>query len=177
MSWYGLSVTSLRRRRRPRPVSWLLAALLLAGLLGVLGNRLDLLGRISSQDCQTALCCEDCPELRVTRVIDGDTFDAPEGRVRLFGVDTPERNEECYGEATRRLRQLTGNRVKVEKGPRADDGSRLLYYVYTRSGASIDELLVREGLARAWTRDGQHRNFLVSLENSAKTQSTGCLWR
>ncbi len=110
-------------------------------------------------------------------MIDGDTFDTPEERVRLFGVDTPERNEECYTDATRRLRQLAGNRVKVESGPRADDGRRLLYYVYTRNGTSIDELLVREGLAQAWTRGGQHRDFLVSLENSAKSQGSGCLWR
>ena len=43
----------------------------------------------------TELRCPDCPTLEVSRVIDGDTFDSPAGRVRLFGVDTPERGQRC----------------------------------------------------------------------------------
>ena len=46
--------------------------------------------------CETSLCCEECQLLSVSRIIDGDTFDSPSGRVRLFGVDTPERQEPCY---------------------------------------------------------------------------------
>lgn len=127
--------------------------------------------------CQTSLCCEDCPLLSVSRIIDGDTFDSPSGRVRLFGVDTPERREPCYNQATRRFRDLAGRRVRVQGGPRSrDPGGRLLYYVYTEQGESIDEKLIREGLARAWTRDGQHRDLLVGLERAARTGGRGCLW-
>lgn len=49
-------------------------------------------------------------------------------------------------------------------------------YVYTKSGMSVDELLVKEGLAVAWTRDEQHRLHLMELEQEAKRQGTGCLW-
>src|SRR5690606_36374620 len=42
---------------------------------------------------------------RVTYVIDGDTIDVPIGteiyRVRYVGVNTPERDEPCYNDATR----------------------------------------------------------------------------
>ena len=155
---------------------WLLAAIAAMALAGVLTARLDLLGRLGGQECRTVLCCEECPALRVSRVIDGDTFDSSAGRVRLFGVDTPERNEKCYTEASRRLNQLAGNEVRVEAGPRSGDGNRLLFYVYTRGGESIDERLVQEGLAQAWTQDGQHRDFLVGLEQSTKLSGTGCLW-
>ena len=62
----------------------------LIALAGVLQARLDLLGRLGDQECQTVLCCEECPALRVSRVIDGDTIDSSAGRVRLYGVDTPE---------------------------------------------------------------------------------------
>ena len=155
---------------------WLLAVIAVIALAGLLQARGDLLGRMGEQACRTVLCCEECPALRVSRVIDGDTFDSSAGRVRLFGADTPERNERCYTKASRRLRRLAGNEVRVEAGPRSGDGNRLLFYVYTKNGESIEERLVQEGLAQAWTRDGQHRDFLVGLEQSARLSGTGCLW-
>ncbi len=125
----------------------------------------------------TSIQCPDCPRITVSRIIDGDTFDTSRGRVRLFGVDTPERGDRCYTQAARGLEQLAGSIVRVEAGPRArDPGGRLLYYVYTESGNSIDEILVSEGLALAWTRDGQHRDRLVGLEEEARRRGAGCLW-
>ena len=67
--------------------------------------------------------------------------------------------------------------MRIEAGPRAQDrGGRLLHYVYTEAGNSIDETLMLEGLAVAWTRDGQHRDFLVGLGEEARTKGTGCIW-
>tara|TARA_B100000315_G_scaffold246065_1_gene272923 strand:+ start:691 stop:1179 length:489 start_codon:yes stop_codon:yes gene_type:complete len=134
-------------------------------------------GAPSLGEYPTTLRCPDCPTLSVTRIVDGDTFDSPQGRVRLFGVDTPERGERCQNQASSGLKQLAGGLARVEAGPRAKDpGGRLLYYVYTEAGNSIDEILVREGLARAWTRDGQHRDHLAALEREARARSAGCLW-
>ena len=125
----------------------------------------------------TTIRCPDCPVLSVTRVIDGDTFVSPLGRVRLFGVDTPERGMPCFGEASRGLRQLAGREVRVERGPRGmDPGGRRLFYVYTLDGNSVDEILVRAGLARAWTKDGQHRSGLTALETRTRRAGEGCLW-
>ena len=115
--------------------------------------------------CGTTPCYSNYPAIPVLRVIEGDTF-ATSGNqsVRLFGVDTPERGEKCYREATARLRELAGSEVRIELGPRSKDRyGRLLYYVYTEHGDSIDEILVSEGLAKAWTRDGQHRDLLVDI--------------
>jgi len=64
----------------------------------------------------TELRCSACPTLEVSRVIDGDTFDSPAGRVRLFGVDTPERGQRCFNKATDRLRELAGTTVRLETG-------------------------------------------------------------
>ena len=54
-----------------------------------------------------------------------------------------------------------------------------MIYVYTLGGDSIDEILVCEGLAKAGTRDGQHKDLLVvtlatlQIETSVnKAQST-----
>ena len=126
---------------------------------------------------ETLLQCGDCEKVRVSRVIDGDTLDTPSGRVRLFGVDTPEAGEPCASEATSRMNELAGNFVRLEDGPRlTDQFGRRLAYVYTQDGYSIDEILVREGLGTAWTEDGQHRDFLVGLEKSTRMMDDGCLW-
>jgi hypothetical protein len=61
----------------------------------------------------------------------------------------------------------------VEFGPRqGDQYGRILYYVYKMEGESIDEMLVRDGVAWAWTRDGQYRDILVP---SIISQSYICL--
>ena len=120
-------------------------------------------------------------EAKVVRIVDGDTIDVlidgTKQRVRLFGVDTPERGEPCYNEATERTRQLSGEVVRIEAGPRTEDRyGRLLFYLYTESGESIDTQLIQEGLATAWTRDGQHRDLLVNAETEARRKNAGCLW-
>lgn len=75
------------------------------------------------------------------------------------------------------MRQLAGGTIRVETGPRLKDQFvRLLRYAYTADGLSIDALLIGEGLARAWTRDGQHRDTLMALEESARENWAGCLW-
>ena len=105
---------------------------------------------IANDAGETSLRCTDCTDETVIRVIDGDTLDTTRGRVRLFGVDTPERGERCASEATDRLQELAGDSVRLEDGPRqTDQFGRLLAYVYTKDGVSIDETLIREGLATA----------------------------
>lgn len=115
------------------------------------------------------------------RIIDGDTLDvrigSAEERVRLFGVDTPERGEPCFREATDRLRALASDGVLLRADARnRDPNGRLLRYVYTRDGVSIDALLVAEGFAYAWTRDGAAREALIALEAGARDAGQGCLW-
>jgi hypothetical protein len=114
--------------------------------------------------CQTTLCCEECELLAVARVIDGDTFDSPAGRVRLFGVDTPERGERCYDEASRRLRSLAGASVRVQSGPRdRDPNGRLLYYVYTAmSIRPTARALTKSWCGRAWPWPGPGMASIVT---------------
>lgn len=133
---------------------------------------------IFSSDCDTQLCCDDCEAIAVERIIDGDTLVAKGGeRIRFYGMDTPEKGEPCFSEAAERTSELAADRILVEPGPRASDTyGRSLFYVYTKSGLSIDEILVEEGFARAWTRDGQHRDYLVDLEADARDSKRGCLW-
>jgi len=126
---------------------------------------------------RTVINCVDCPLVDVNRVIDGDTIDTDVGRVRFYGVDTPERGDACFSDATAATERLAGGQVRLEDGPRLTDSfDRRLAYVYDASGNSIDVQLVTAGYARAWTQDGQHRDVLIGLEQSARESRVGCLW-
>ena len=126
---------------------------------------------------QTVIFCADCQLVDVLGVTDGDTIDTSIGRVRFYGVDTPEREERCYTEATEFTELLVGTQVRLEDGPRLEDSfGRRLAYVYDVSGNSVDVQLLAGGYATAWTRDGQHRDVLVGLEESARANQAGCLW-
>ena len=122
-------------------LSWLLALALVevvACTTATTPRPQDATGQAS---IEVTLRCADCLTLTVDRIIDGDTFDSPTGRVRLFGVDTPERGEPCFTDATERLRLLAGDRVRVEAGPRSEDSfGRLLYYAFTLVGDSMTPL-------------------------------------
>ena len=114
-------------------------------------------------------------------IVDGDTIDVlvggEEERVRLFGVDTPERGDRCYDGAADRIEALAGERVLLLPDLRERDPyDRLLRYVFTEDGELIDGLLVAEGLGEAWRRDGQYRDEIVAAEERARAAGVGCLW-
>jgi micrococcal nuclease len=110
---------------------------------------------------------------RVTRVVDGDTFEAQVAGdvqdIRLIGIDTPETVKpdtpvQCFGPQASRFthRLLEGRRVLLVFGAeRRDVYGRLLAYVHLRpagrgaGGAPrsgfVNAMLVRRGLARSLT--------------------------
>jgi endonuclease YncB( thermonuclease family) len=117
----------------------------------------------------------------VMRVVDGDTLDArsPGGvveRVRLIGVDTPEREQCGFAEASDTLRRLTlGRQVRLVPGAADDrDGyGRLLRYV-DADGTDVGEQLIRGGLAvtRYGSADGygahpREQRYLAADSSSA----------
>lgn len=117
----------------------------------------------------------------VTHIVDGDTLDVlvdgREERVRLYGVDTTERGERCFRDATDRLEQLAGTEVLLSPDARDRDRyGRLLRYVYRPDGLSIDAQLIAEGLGTAWRDDGRLRFALIALEDRARTAQQGCIW-
>ena len=90
---------------------------------------------------------------RVVRVIDGDTVQLRGvGRVRLIGVDTPERGR-CFEDAATRFTQaqIGGRRVRYETGDEEQDRyGRTLAYLY-RSGRMHNLALVQRGFAETLT--------------------------
>jgi len=93
----------------------------------------------------------------VARVIDGDTFMLRTGEyVRLICINTPERTDAGYFEATKFLQQLIENKeVRLEKDiSETDKYNRLLRYVYINDSSGkeifVNRELVQQGFAVIW---------------------------
>lgn len=133
----------------------------------------------------TTVFCADPSKMedaRVLRVVDGDTIHVElhgeDETIRFYGIDTTERGEACFSEATERTTELVGSEVRLLPDARnRDKYGRLLRYVYTPQGLSIDAEMVDEGLAHAWRSDGALRFAIIALENAAQSRHEGCLWR
>ena len=83
----------------------------------------------------------------VTKIIDGDTIEIETGqRVRLICINTPEKGENGYKEATQFLNRLLKNkRVKlVSDTSDRDKYGRLLRYVYI-DNIFVNKEIVKEG--------------------------------
>ena len=122
-------------------------------------------------------------QVRVVRVIDGDTIEVEGGaRVRYIGIDAPEvyPQTKYYGpEAWTRNRELVeGKTVTLEKDvSETDVYGRLLRDVWV-DGVFVNGELVRLGYARAisYPPDTKYQERLAQLEEEAREARRG-LWR
>ncbi len=121
----------------------------------------------------------------ISRVVDGDTIKTTDGQtIRYIGIDTPETKDPnrpvgCYGqEASQKNKELVeGQQVELEKDvSETDRYGRLLRYVY-QDGVMINELLVKEGYARAtsYPPDVKYQDLFRRAEAQAREQQLG-LW-
>jgi len=119
----------------------------------------------------------------VTGVTDGDTLMVKIGgrqeRVRLIGVDAPEKGQGFWGEkATQFARERAFKRtVTLELDVQERDRyGRLLAYVYV-NGSMLNEELLREGLAMLLTipPNVRYADRFVRLQQEARRREVG-IW-
>lgn len=102
---------------------------------------------------------------RVTCVVDGDTFWLDGTKIRLAGIDAPERTTpHCESErilaerATLRLQSLLNEgRFDLASTGRDEDKYGRKLRLVMRGSRSIGDVLISEGLAREW--DGARRSW------------------
>jgi endonuclease YncB( thermonuclease family) len=126
----------------------------------------------------------------VTRDVDGDTIDVDmNGRtetVRFIGIDTPETHKpnspvQCYGPeaAAFTKSQVEGKQVRLQADSldtNRDRYGRLLRYVYLPDGTLLQDSLVSQGYAFAYTQfPFEKKDQIVNEEQAAKTAAKG-LW-
>ena len=124
----------------------------------------------------------------VTRIVDGDTFDATvAGRpttIRLLNIDTPETRDpdtavECLGpEAAARLAQMipVGSSVSLAyDDERTDRYDRTLAGVYDGDGSLVNAELARDGLGTALVVGGNDRFYgdVLDAQNEARAAARG----
>jgi len=118
---------------------------------------------------------------QVTRVIDGDTIDVRMNgetwRVRYIGINTPERDEPCYAEASAANEALVeGQAVRLVKDvSETDPFDRLLRYVYV-GDTFVNLELVRDGYAEAtlYQPDERFYDEFLDAEQSVENSDIGC---
>ncbi len=101
---------------------------------------------------------------RVTCVVDGDTFWLNGTKVRLAGIDAPERSKpQCSSEkmlaerATLRLQELLSADFQLVRAGRDEDVYGRKLRLVMRGQDSLGDILISEGLARAW--DGARHSW------------------
>jgi len=116
---------------------------------------------------------------RVVRVADGDTVSVLDAgntqhKVRLFGIDTPERDQP-YGQAARRaLADLVGNRRVGVVVVATDDYGRQVGTLY-RGDTNINLAMIAGGHAWWYRHYAPHERRLAVAEQAAREQRLG-LW-
>lgn len=106
----------------------------------------------------------------VTEVIDGDTFKVNNNqKVRLIGLNAPEKNEKYYKESTNYLRNLAEDKeVILEKDiSETDRFGRLLRYVYLKDGTFVNLEMVKNGhaIAKSYKPDIKYDKILREASN------------
>lgn len=102
--------------------------------------------------------CTNAP--RINCVVDGDTFWLRGEKIRIADIDTPEisparcAREGRLGEAAkhRLLDLLNAGAFSLTKGSRDTDRHGRKLRTVLRKGSSIGNILISEGLARAWEK-------------------------
>jgi micrococcal nuclease len=119
-------------------------------------------------------------EIRLTvyKIIDGDSFEGRANgqnyRIRLFGIDAPEKGQDFYQKSKDRLGQLCKEGPITIKIRNKDYFGRWVADGSTFKGESINQTLVKEGLAWHFTKYSKDPT-LKKLEKDARDAQIG-IW-
>jgi micrococcal nuclease len=114
-----------------------------------------------------------------TRVTDGDTITIEGGeRVRLLGINSPEKGEKFYSEGKQFVEQrILYKEVELERDViDKDQYGRILRYVWL-NGELVNEQIIRQGLAIAQIYEPNHKynKAIAAAEKAAINEKLG-IW-
>ena len=113
--------------------------------------------------------------VKVDRITDGDTIVLMDRtRVRLHGIDAPERDQPYGKQATRNLDKLIGRTVFVVERD-TDRYGRLVAILYTPEGVNVNLEMVCNGSAWWHSRYAKNNRAMADCQDEAKEAGLG-LW-
>ena len=88
----------------------------------------------------------------VQRIVDGDSLylEGTEAQIRLWGVDAPEQQDPGYGEATKTLAAVAGERQLRCKVVDSDKYERFVGRCFRRDGKEVNRLMLESGTTREY---------------------------
>ena len=118
-------------------------------------------------------------EGKVVKIADGDTFTLLDAnnqqvRIRLHGIDSPERAQDFGQVARQKLSDLIFNQPVRLEVMDTDRYGRTIAIVYTQNGLCVNEELLKSGLAWHYTEYDDNEGW-AQMEKEARKQKVG-LW-
>ncbi len=119
-------------------------------------------------------------QLYVVKIADGDTFtgltaDKRKVRVRISGIDAPEKGQPYGNKAKEALAEMIFNRTISIDSLSTDRYGRTLAKVYTPDGKDVGAELIRQGLAWHYVKYSDSKLY-TQIENEARKKQVG-LWQ
>ncbi len=115
-------------------------------------------------------------EVYISHVIDGDTIETENGvRIRLLGINTPEKGQFCYEEARRFLQDLVENKSVSIEWKKTDKYGRILGYVFLNG--MINKKILENGFANIYYYEkDRYFSQMGEAESSAREKEIG-IWK
>lgn len=165
-------------------------SLAVLSLIWLGANWQELNAKLNIFTSPTEINADNLDSYKIIRFSDGDTLDVDmNGKtetIRFLGIDTPETHHpdkgvQCFGpEASQKTEELlSSGRAKLASDSKAknrDKYGRLLRYIYTEDGISVEETLLQQGYAFVFRGENfDQKQKYLSLESTAQQSKTG-LW-
>jgi micrococcal nuclease len=117
---------------------------------------------------------------RVTRIIDGDTFETETGeKIRLIGINAPEVSDIFGKESRQHLKNLIENKtVELKKdniSSDRDNYNRLLRYIFL-DGIDVNEKMILDGYAFAYLKFGFEKLEKYKIAQIDASQNNKGIW-
>lgn len=115
-------------------------------------------------------------EMQVKRAVDGDTLEMYNGeRIRMLGINTPEKNEFGYQEAKDFTAQLA-NKTVIAEYKEKDKYGRILGYIFYNN-QNFNKKLIEGGFAHIYFYDqDKYYSDFKKAEEIARNKQSG-IWR
>jgi len=117
---------------------------------------------------------------KVVKVVDGDTIHAMDSekriaKVRLHGIDAPERGQPYYRSASGALSSLVAGQIIKMRVMERDRYGQIVATIYLVDGANVNMVMVEHGYAWWYRQYAPGYAGLEAAERSARQQKLG-LW-